>query len=669
MDVGESEGPNDREPSHGPHRPHRRATGRAAGFGLFFGALGVVYGDIGTSPLYAMSEVFFGRRGIPATDVHVLGTVSLIFWALVLVVMFKYIVLILRADNDGEGGIFALLGLLLRKNRAIAAQGGQAQALPGWLMVLVLIGAALLYGDGIITPAISVLSAVEGLSVVSPRLAGLVVPVTVAILALLFAIQKRGTHRIGGLFGPVMTVWFLSIGALGVWNIGREPSVLRAMNPWYAIQLVRDQGFNSLHLLGSIVLCVTGVEAMYADMGHFGRRSISRAWVSLVFPCLVLNYMGQAAFLLSGRTVPNGHLFYALAPVWGLYPLVGLATVATVIASQALITGAFSLTQQATSLGLFPRLKVVHTNPEMPGQIYLPFINFVLFIGCVGLVLVFKNSSALAAAYGLAVTGTMLVTSIAFGKVALRVWGWRLRYLVPILVLILAVDIAFLSANLLKLPDGGYIPLLIGFGFFAIMDTWRWGRQWIGLAYQRRSASYHLTVSDLLADRAANLDPHHSMSLVVMASRPITRAEDLVPPVLAVHFKNWNRLPKHLVFFSVVPVGSPTVKDAERFRVTTFCEDESGTVVSIQAQYGYMEQPNIRRALVRLKKEHRLRIPQQPGRWLILIGSERFVTPGRTFLARLRISLFSRMNRLAKPVTDYFGLQSDAGLTIETINV
>ncbi len=599
------------------------------------------------------------------TPDHVLGTASLIVWALLMVVTFKYVVLILRADNDGEGGIFAMLGLLQRKLRA----EGDSRGLPAWLLMAILVGASLLYGDGIITPAISVLSAVEGVKVVSPGMGALVVPATVLILAGLFAIQKRGTHRIGFLFAPVMAVWFLAIGALGVRAIWQQPDILRALNPWYAIRLLGDQGLHSMHLLGTVVLCVTGVEAMYADMGHFGRSAIRRAWIFLVLPCLVLNYLGQAAFLLSGRPVPNEHLFYALAPSWGMIPMVVLATIATVIASQAMISGAFSLTQQATSMGLFPRLKVVHTNPDVPGQIYLPFINFMLFAGCTTLVLVFRNSSSLAAAYGLAVTGTMLVTSITFTKVAYRVWHWPLRYLIPVVAVIGGVDVAFFGSSLLKLPDGGYIPLMIGFCFFATMDTWRWGRSWIGLAYQRRSAAYHLPVADLLANRATSLDPQHSMSLVVMASRPICRPEDLVPPVLAVHFRNWNRLPKHLVFFSVVPVGSPTVKDDERFQVTTFCADESGTVVSIQAQYGYMEQPDVRRALVRLKKEHRLRIPEKPGKWLILIGAERFVTPGRTLLERLRISLFSRMNRLAKPVTDYFGLQSDAGLTIETINV
>jgi KUP system potassium uptake protein len=649
------------------NRLHRHGGTKTAGIGLLIGALGVVYGDIGTSPLYSVSEVFFGKSGIAATEAHALGTASLVFWALVLVVTVKYVVLIMRADNDGEGGIFAMLGLLLNRHRA--GGNGGASVPPGWLVAAVLVGAALLYGDGMITPAISVLSAVEGLKVVSPAFEPWIVPVTVAILAGLFALQKRGTHRIGWLFGPVMTVWFAVIGILGAWHVAREPSVLAALSPWYALVLLRDQGFHSLHILGSVVLCVTGVEAMYADMGHFGRRAITRAWLFLVFPCLILNYLGQAAFLVGGQPVPNDHLFYALAPSWGTGALVAIATVATVIASQALISGAFSLTQQATSLGLFPRLKVVHTNPDVPGQIYLPFINFVLFLGCVGLVLQFRSSTNLAAAYGLAVTGTMLVTSIVFGKVALRVWHWRLRWLVPVLALIVVVDVSLFSSNLLKLADGGYVPLLIGFLFLAVMDTWRWGRKWIGLAYQRRSNAYHLKVGDLIADREKSVDPSRSMSLVVMTSRPISKPEDLVPPVLAIHYRNWSRVPRHLVFFSVVNVGSPTVPETDRFKVIELLRDGTGTIVAVHASYGYMEQPDIRRALTRLKRDHRLRIPQEPRKWLILIGAERFVTPGRNFLEKRRISLFSRMNRLAKPVTDYFGLQSDAGLTIETINV
>jgi len=655
---GESHVDSGAEPIH-DGAPHRKAAGAA----LLVGALGVVYGDIGTSPLYAMSEIFFGNRGIRVTDAHALGAVSLVFWALTLVVLAKYISLVLRADNEGEGGIFAMLGLL-RREAATRSRG-----VPGWTVLGVLAGASLLYGDGMITPAISVLSAVEGLAVVSPAAHPFIVPVTLACLIGLFAIQKRGTHRIGWLFGPIMVVWFVVLALLGVWNILREPAVLRAINPLYAIALVRDQGFNALHILGSVVLCVTGVEAMYADMGHFGRPAIVRTWLGLVYPCLLLNYFGQAAVLTGGGEVANGSLFYALSPDWARVPLIGLATAAAIIASQAMISGAFSLTQQAMSMGLFPRLKVVHTNPHVPGQIYLPFINFVLFAGCTVLVLTFRASTDLAAAYGLAATGTMMVTSITFAQVARRVWGWKFGLLVPVAALLLTADGAMLAATLLKLPDGGYVPLMIGCAVFVIMDTWQWGRVWIGLAYQRRAASYRLTVADLIENRAQSVDPAASRSVVVMASRPIEKPDDVVPPVLAVHFRNWNRLPKHLMFFSVVFVGTPTVAKDQRFRVTTFCQGDTGTVMSVVAQYGYMEQPNVRRALAFLKKRNRLRIPEEPRKWLILIGSERFVTPGRNLFERLRIGLFSRMNRLAKPITDYFGLESDAGLTIETINV
>lgn len=656
--------------AHEPHevtadRLHRYGTAKTTGIGLIIGALGVVYGDIGTSPLYAISEIFFGNDGIEVTQEHALGAASLVFWSLVLVVTIKYVVLVMRANNEGEGGIFSMLGLLTSRVNG----GSSNHFVPLWIITSVLIGAALLYGDGMITPAISVLSAVEGLKVANPDLESFVVPVTVGILAALFAIQKRGTHWIGWLFGPVMTVWFITIGALGIWHIVKEPGVLKALSPVYACSLLLERGWSSLHILGAVVLCVTGVEAMYADMGHFGRRAITRAWLFLVLPCLVLNYFGQVAYLLSGRPVEDNHVFYALAPSWGMVPMIILATIATIIASQALISGAFSLTQQATSLGLFPRLKVVHTNPDVPGQIYMPFINALLFIGCVGMVLHFRSSTNLAAAYGLAVTGTMTITTIVFGNIAIRIWRWSPGLVIPLLVLLLTVDIAFFIANLMKLPDGGYVTIMVGVLFFIMMDTWRWGRRWIGIAYQSRSSAYHMTVQELLEGRHEKLEPGRSMSLVVMASRPISRVEDTVPPALVVHYRNWHRIPKHIVFFSVVNVGTPSVPESSRFKVTEFLRDDTGTVASVQAYYGYMERPDIRRALIRLKREHRLRLPEDPRKWLILIGSERFVTRGKNIIERLRISLFSRMNRMAKPVTDYFGLQSDHGLTIETINV
>ncbi|MBM4396957.1 MAG: KUP/HAK/KT family potassium transporter [Deltaproteobacteria bacterium] len=386
-------------------------------------------------------------------------------------------------------------------------------------------------------------------------------------------------------------------------------------------------------------------------------------------PCLLLNYFGQGAYLLGGNEVPRENVFYALAPDWGRIPLLILATFATIVASQALISGAFSLTQQAVALGLFPRVKIVHTNPAIPGQIYMPFINFALFAGCVWLVLAFRSSSDLAAAYGIAVSCAMVVTTLVFTVVARRVWGWRRRWLYPAIALILFVDGAFLGANLLKFTSGGYVPVVIGFAIFAMMDTWRWGRQWIGIAYQRRGGASPLTLAEVLENRAKSFDPGQSTSLVVMASRPVTRVEDTLPPVFAVHYRNWKRVPKHIVFFSVIQVGAPFVDDEERYKVITLSHDEAGTVVSVLAYFGYMEQPNVRKTLAELKSRHQLKIPQESRKWLILLGAERFVTRGRNPLEQLRISLFSRMNRLAKPVTDYFGLETDMGVTIETINV
>ncbi len=654
--------------------PNDTSTPRKLGLGLMVGALGIVYGDIGTSPLYAISEAFFGHYPLARTDTNVLGVISLMFWSLMIVVTVKYIGLILRADNNGEGGIFALLGLLLKKERSLGNHGHPKPAIfiaaRSALFAIILIGAALLYGDGIITPAISVLSAVEGLSVITPAAHGLQIPVAIAILVLLFAIQSKGTNRIGWLFGPVMALWFTAIAGLGVLQIVRAPRILLGLHPQYALLMAWDHGWRVLLVLGAVVLCVTGVEAMYADLGHFGRRAITRTWLFFVSPCLLLNYLGQGAYLLSGEAVPENHLFFAITPRPLLIPMVILATLATIIASQALISGAFSLTQQAIALGLFPRLKIVHTNPKVPGQIYLPFINWALLIGCAWLVLSFKSSGALAAAYGIAVTGTMGITTIMFTMVATWVFGWRPKLLLLLIIPIFLVDIAFFSANLLKFMDGGYVPVIIGLGVFFVMDTWRWGRTWISQVYQKKSKEYDLTIADIALCKSKMLVAHANISLVVMASRPILTLEDKAPPVLAVHYNNWQHLPKHIIFLSIIQTGSPFIPEADRYQQTIFSHDHhNGTLTSVQAYYGYMEQPMIRAALLEMKRLHLLKVPKEPRKWLILLGAERFVTQGDTLLDKLRIGVFSRMNRLAKPVTDYFGLETDSAVSIETINV
>jgi KUP system potassium uptake protein len=644
---------------------------RKIGLGLIVGSLGIVYGDIGTSPLYAMSEAFFGHYPLAGSRENVLGVLSLVFWSLFLVVTLKYVMLVLRADNQGEGGIFALLGLFLKKERA--HKPGTPGALPTWvrpaLVAAILVGAALLHGESVITPAISVLSAVEGLKLIAPAAERIQIPVTIVILVLLFAVQRKGTHRIGAVFGPFMAVWFLTIAALGVAQIVQHPAVLEALSPHHAVALARTHGWQVVLVLGAVVLCITGVEALYADLGHFNRGAISRSWLFLVFPALLLNYLGQGAYMLSGRPVPGNHLFYALVPQPLLIPMVLLATGATIIASQALISGIFSLNQQATALGLFPRLKIVHTNPDVPGQIYVPFVNALLLGGCVWLVLSFRSSGALAAAYGIAVTGTMTITTLSFTLVAITVFGWPKRYVLPVMAVILGVDLAFFGANLLKFSSGGYVPVLIGFLVFVVMDTWRWGRAWIGRAYGERLHDVHMTLETIVEQKPRYLDAHASVSLVVMASRPLTDLKDTVPPVLSIHYRNWKRLPKHLIFLSIQQLGQPWVDEDARYQAKVFTADEHGTVVAVQAFYGYMEQPNVREALLHLKQSRIVKIPQDPARWLILLGAERFVSHGKNLPERLRLGLFSRLNRLAKPVTDYFGLERDSAVTVETINV
>ncbi|HEY5307868.1 MAG TPA: KUP/HAK/KT family potassium transporter, partial [Casimicrobiaceae bacterium] len=435
---------------------------------LALGALGVVYGDIGTSPLYALKEVFAGsHHPVPVNEANVLGILSLVFWALMLIVTIKYTIFIMRADNKGEGGIMALMALVLR---------GEPDAAHGRiLMLLGLAGAALFYGDGLITPAISVLSAVEGLEVATPAFKPIVIPITLFVLTGLFVLQKRGTAHVGRLFGPVMAIWFTVLGVLGAINIVHVPHVLAALDPRHAIEFLVTHGSLGFLSLGSVVLAVTGAEALYADMGHFGRVPVRLAWSLLVLPTLALNYFGQGALLLTDvKAVENP--FYLLAPGWALIPLVVLSTVATVIASQAVISGAYSMTQQAMQLGYSPRMPVQHTSSREIGQIYLPVVNWGLFLGVVALVLGFGSSTNLAAAYGIAVTGTMAITTILAFVVARSMWGWGIVRSAALFGAFLIVDLGFLSANALKISEGGWFPLAFGVGVFTLMSTWKRGR-------------------------------------------------------------------------------------------------------------------------------------------------------------------------------------------------
>ncbi len=473
---------NTREPSG-----HTSGTTAA----LAFGALGIVYGDIGTSPIYAIRESF-DHAGLTATVDNAYGIASVVFWALIIVISIKYLAFVMRADNHGEGGILALTAL-------VGPAKGHPKGMLAAVVTLGVFGTALLYGDGLITPAISVLSAVEGFEVASDAFADFVIPIAIVILVGLFAVQRHGTAQISRIFGPVMLVWFATLGVLGLRQVLEHPAVLRAISPTYAVAFFADEPLRAFVALGSIFLVVTGGEALYADMGHFGRRPIQFSWYILVLPALLLNYFGQAALIgASPESVESP--FYRLAPSWGTLPLAVLATFATIIASQALISGAFSLTAQAVQLDYLPRVKIVHTSPHHIGQIYVPVVNWLLMIGCVGLVLGFRSSSNLASAYGIAVTVTMLITTLLFFRVARDRWGWSLGKGLVVCVPLLVVDLAFLSANIPKIVTGGWFPLIVGLVLVTLMTTWRRGRQLVAERIHRGERPIEAVVHEAQAD-------------------------------------------------------------------------------------------------------------------------------------------------------------------------
>ena len=516
-------------------------------------ALGVVYGDIGTSPLYALRECFKPEYGLTATPANVYGVLSLVVWALILVVSVKYLIFILRADNRGEGGVLALLALILQQQRRDADKG-----IKQLIIMLGLIGAALLYGDGVITPAISVLGAMEGLEVVTPKLKIVVVPATLIILLSLFLVQKKGTHKVGRVFGPVMMLWFASIAALGVYEVALAPEILAAVNPWYGFQFFLTHGKQAFVLLGAVVLVVTGGEALYADMGHFGKRPIRMAWFYLVLPALLLNYFGQGALILrdpAGAENP----FFMLAPRALLYPLVALATAAAIIASQALISGAFSLTQQAVQLGYSPRVNIVHTSATEAGQIYIPEVNTALMIGCLFVVLGFRSTGALGAAYGIAVTGTMSITTILFYMLARSRWNWSLLHALSFVVFFLIIDLGFFGSNALKILHGGWVPIIIGLAIFTLMTTWYQGRRIVLKLLTRAS----LPIDMFLKSVAEHKPVRVPGTAVFMTSDP-----DGAPLVLLHHLKHNKVLHEQVVLLSVLNATVPEIPESERIQIT-----------------------------------------------------------------------------------------------------
>ncbi len=538
-------------------------------------AIGVVYGDIGTSPLYTMKEVFSGEHGLPLTPDNVISVLSLIFWSLMIIVSLKYVLFIMRADNRGEGGIMALI--------ALTRQHPHSDNMRRVLMGLGIFGAALFYGDGVITPAISVLSAVEGLEVATPLFKPYVVPITLLVLVMLFFFQRKGSASVGALFGPIMVIWFITLASLGVLSIADNPMVLQAVNPWYAFHFFQMHGWHAFLALGAVVLAVTGAEALYADMGHFGRKPISLAWFWFVLPALMLNYMGQGAELLvNPKSVVNP--FYLMAPDWALYPLIGLSTAATVIASQAVITGAFSMTRQAMQLGYSPRMEVQHTSESEIGQVYLPGINWGLLVAIIALVLGFQSSSNLAAAYGIAVTTTMVIDTILAFFIVRTLWRWNLGLSLLAFGVLLAVDLSYFGANTLKIPHGGWFPLILGAAIFTVLSTWKRGREILF----NRMKSQAIDLKPFLADMASYPPLRVPGTAVFLNANP-----DAVPHAMLHNLAHNKVLHERVVFLTVMFEDVPHVPDIDYAET----ENLGGNFYRVFLRYGFKDEPDVPQAL------------------------------------------------------------------------
>ena len=600
-------------------------------------ALGVVYGDIGTSVLYAMRECFFGSHSVAPTHDNVLGVLSLIIYSLVLVISIKYVALVMRADNQGEGGVLALTSLVPGRTGAASGASRLAVGRPV-LIALGIFGTALLYGDGMITPAISVLGAIEGLEVATPLFQPYVVPVTVVILIGLFLIQKYGTHRVGGLFGPIMVIWFVTLAGLGLVWIVRLPAVLGAFDPRHAVAFFADNGFTGFAVLGAVFLVVTGGEALYADMGHFGKYPIRLAWYALVLPALILNYLGQGALLLLDPTVE--HPFFLLTPSWGLLPLVALSTAAAIIASQALISGSFSITRQAIQLGLAPRLEVEHTSVHEMGQIYVPQVNWALMFATVIIVIGFGSSSALAAAYGIAVTLTMVITVLLLYVVMTERWKWPKPAAISAMALFLAIDLAFFGANALKILQGGWVTLAVALLLFTLMTTWKSGRRLVAERLAARAIPLEAFVATVAAVRPVRVPG----TAIFMTAQPTG-----TPPAL-VHNLQYNKvLHEHVIVLTVSTAQKPHVAADERVTIERLPHD----VFNVRVQYGFMEDPNVPEALARAR-EQGLALDTEDLTYFL--GRETIIVTRKKGMAVWREKLFVLMARNAVRATAFFRL-------------
>lgn len=601
---------------------------------LSLAALGVVFGDIGTSPLYAIRECFHGEYSIPVTQGNVLGVLSLLIWALLLIVTLKYLTFIMRADNEGEGGILALTSLIISQSKKNKSER--------WFLVGIgLFGAALLYGDGMITPSISVLSAVEGIQLIAPSFTPFMIPVTIAILAGLFLFQHHGTAKLGSFFGPIILIWFTSIGLCGLVEIIRYPQILQAVFPWYGISFLMNNHIHGFMVLGAVFLAVTGAEALYADMGHFGRRPIRLTWLILVLPSLLLNYFGQGAVLLS-EPEKSYNPFYALVPSWGLIPMVILATLTTIIASQALITGVFSLTQQGIQLGYIPRLTVRHTSASHIGQIYVPAANWSLMFATIALVAGFGSSSKLAAAYGVAVTATMLISAILFYYVARDHWKWNRLAINLLMGSFLIIDLSFFGASITKLFHGAWFPLVVGFVLFTVMLTWKQGRKLLMKQIQDRT----LSVSEFVESLALQQPQRVKGQAIYLTANP-----DVVPMALLHNMRHNKVLHSEvgLLHFSTERV--PRVPNSRKVEVVQL----NYGLYKIIARYGFMEYPNIRQVLA-LANQQGMHFRTEAISYFL--NREKIVTGMKSKMSNWRKKLFALMARNALSATSYYDLPS-----------
>jgi KUP system potassium uptake protein len=606
---------------------------------LTLGAIGVVFGDIGTSPLYALKEIFSGHHPIPVTPENILGLLSMVFWAIMVLVSIKYVAIIMRADNRGEGGSLALLALITSRQN------------PAWLSwVLTMLGifaAALFYGDSMITPAISVLSAVEGLEIIAPAFKDFVIPVTVIVLTGLFMIQKRGTGLVGLFFGPVMIVWFTVLAGLGINQILRHPEVLVALNPMYAFQFISDYPKLAFLALSAVVLAVTGGEALYTDMGHFGRSPIRLAWFGFVMPALVLNYFGQGALLLHDpQAIRNP--FYMLAPEWALIPMVALSTVATVIASQAVISGAFSVARQAVHMGLLPRMAIIHTSGKEEGQIYVPFTNWTLYFAVVALVIGFKSSSNLAAAYGIAVTGTMLIDTILIAFVMRLLWRWHWVFVLLVAGSLLVIDLAFFAANAIKIPEGGWFPLAVGVVSFTVLTTWRRGRKLVN----EEMASSSMPLESFIQFTA---DVHRVKGTAVF----MTSSPDGVPSALLHNLKHNQILHERVVLMTIKTADKPFVKQSKQVETQDLGQNFSRVTVT----YGFMQNPDVPRALQLCEAQGMMFDMMSTTFYL---ARETVVPAVKSSLMPLRAHIFRLMSKNATSATDFFKIPANRVVELGT---